>query len=171
MSIPRSMSARRLRIAEILTRREVCNQAELQELLADDGFEVTQATVSRDLDELRATKVPNESGELVYALPGEGGDHSVRPPQEEQWHGARLARVGAELISSIDSSANNVVIRTPPGAAQYVASALDRTEVPGIIGTVAGDGTILLVTREPQGGSAVAAELLSLINRRARSQG
>lgn len=167
--LPKSMSARRLRIVELLERNNVRSQAELRDLLAGDGIEVTQATVSRDLDELRAVKVAAASGEMVYALPGEGGDETVRPPDLESVGGARLARIGEELIISVDYSGNNVVLRTPPGAAQYVASAIDHTVLTDVIGAVAGDDTILLVTRGVDGSKAVAEQVLGLINERVRT--
>jgi transcriptional regulator of arginine metabolism len=167
--LPKSMSARRLRIIELLERNHVRSQAELRELLAGDGIDVTQATVSRDLDELRAVKLAANGGQMVYAVPGEGGDETVRPPDLEVASGARLAKVGEELIISVDHSANNVVLRTPPGAAQYVASAIDHTVFTEVIGTVAGDDTILLVTRAANGGKTVAEKILGLIHDRVRS--
>jgi transcriptional regulator of arginine metabolism len=168
MTLPRTMSARRLRIVELLERHEVRSQAELVALLEADGIDVTQATVSRDLDELQATKVANRDGEFVYAVPGEGGDVTPRPPDAEVTGGARLARIGAEILISADSSANLVVLRTPPGAAQYLASVIDHTVLPEVIGTVAGDDTVLLVTRDPAGGAAVARRIVDLINQRVR---
>lgn len=169
MTVPKSMSARRLRIVELLERHAVRSQAELMTLLEADGIEVTQATVSRDLDELRATKVPTQAGDLVYAVPGEGGDSSVRAPDLDAVRGSKLARVGAELVISVDSSANLVILRTPPGAAQYLASTIDHTVLTGVIGTVAGDDTVLLVTRDPDGGTEVAQRILALVNERART--
>jgi transcriptional regulator of arginine metabolism len=74
----------------------------------------------------------------------------------------RLARVCGEVLVSADSSANLVVLRTPPGAAQYLASVIDHTVLPAVIGTVAGDDTVLLVTRDPHGGPDVAAAILRL---------
>lgn len=133
MTVPKSMSARRLRIVEILQSHPVRSQAELRDHLAADGIEVTQATLSRDLDDLRAVKVPDADGELVYAVPGEGGDSTARPPDLDAARGSKLTRIGRELIISVDSSANLVVLRTPPGAAQYLASAIDHTVLVGII--------------------------------------
>ena len=169
MTVPKSMSARRLHIVEILQLHPVRSQAELRDHLAADGIEVTQATLSRDLDDLRAVKVPDADGELVYAVPGEGGDSTARPPDLDAARGSKLTRIGRELIISVDSSANLVVLRTPPGAAQYLASAIDHTVLVGIIGTVAGDDTVLLVTREPDGGAQVADTILAMVNERARS--
>lgn len=168
MTVPKSMAARRLRIVELLERHAVKSQAELMTLLEADGIEVTQATVSRDLDELRAAKVPTENGELVYAVPGEGGDMSVRAPDLDAVRGSKLSRVGAELIISVDHSGNLVILRTPPGAAQYLASTIDHTILTGVIGTVAGDDTVMLVTRDPDGGAEVAQRILALVNERAR---
>ena len=168
MSVPKTKNARRARIIELLLTRPIRSQSDLRELLLSDGIDVTQATLSRDLDELGATKVPYSGGGHVYAVPGEGGDTSLQTPDEETVTGARLARIGADLVVSVDHSANLVVVRTPPGGAQYLASHIDHTVLPGVIGTIAGDDTVLLVTRSPTGGLAVAQRLLELINGRAR---
>ena len=167
--LPKSMSARRLLIADLLAHRQIKSQSELREMLAVEGIEVTQATVSRDLDELGATKVQNASDELVYALPGDGGDRSFQLPDSDAAVAARLGRVGAELIISVEFAGNNVVIRTPPGGAQYVASTIDRSVLPGVLGTIAGDDTILLVTQEGDAAKTVAEQILGLINDRARA--
>ena len=164
MTIPTTRAARHRRIAEILDRVEVGSQAALAELLAADGFTVTQATLSRDLDELGAVKVPTAGGDLVYAIPGEGGDTRPQAPDTEST--ARLARVAQDVLVSVDSSANVVVLRTPPGGAQYLASAIDRSDWPDVIGTVAGDDTVLLVTRDADGGAVVAAAILGLVDPR-----
>lgn len=162
MTAARTRNARHRHIVEILERTPVPSQARLAELLLAEGYDVTQATLSRDLDELGAVKVANSDGASVYAVPGEGGDSTpVGGIAAEVAHG-RLVRVVAETLVSADSSANLVVLRTPPGAAQYLASALDHTLVPGVIGTVAGDDTVLLVTRDPDGGADVAATMLRL---------
>jgi len=126
---------------------------------------VTQATLSRDLDELGAVRIRDGAGSLVYAVPAEGGDRTPRPPataQEDGFADPRLARLCEELLVSAVASANLVVLRTPPGAAQFLASALDHAEPRDVLGTIAGDDTVLLVCRDPEGGSAVAARLLDL---------
>ncbi len=168
MSVPKTKNARRQRIIELVLTRPVRSQAELRELLLADGIDVTQATLSRDLDVLGAAKVEYSGGGFAYAVPGEGGDTSLQTPDVETVTGARLARVGADLVVSVDHSANLVVVRTPPGAAQYLASNIDHTVLPGVIGSVAGDDTVLLVTRDTNGGQEVAERLLDLINGRAR---
>ncbi|HET8971425.1 MAG TPA: arginine repressor [Candidatus Nanopelagicales bacterium] len=162
MTAAQTRAARHRHIALLLQRAQIPNQARLAELLAADGYEVTQATLSRDLDELGAVKIPGPDGAPVYALPGEGGDSTLVVAAGDDAVRGRLARVAAEVLVSADSSANLVVLRTPPGAAQYLASALDQTVLPSVIGTVAGDDTVLLVTRDPDGGSDVAAVMLRL---------
>ncbi len=168
MAVPRTKNARRARIIELILSRPVRSQSELREMLQADGIDVTQATLSRDLDDLGATKVTSTDGGSIYAVPGEGGDTSLQTPDEESVTGAKLARVGEDLVVSVDHSANLVVVRTPPGGAQYLASHIDHTVLPGVIGSVAGDDTVLLVTRSPTGGIDVAERLLELINGRAR---
>jgi transcriptional regulator of arginine metabolism len=154
-------AARHQRIAAILNREPVRSQPELAALLAGDGIAVTQGTLSRDLDELGAVKVRSASGALVYALPGEGGDRTPRAGEQAAID-ARLIRVCEETLVSARASANLVVLRTPPGAAQYLASAIDHAERADILGTIAGDDTVLVISTDPTGGDAVAAWFLSL---------
>ncbi len=161
MTVVHSRTARHQRIVELLGRIRVRSQAELVALLADDGIAVTQATLSRDLEELGAVKVRAEDGRLCYAVPGEGGDPTPRPVPDEADRD-KLRRRCQSLLVSVDSSANIVILRTPPGGAQYLASTIDHSLLPAVIGTVAGDDTVLLVTRDPGGGAAVAAELMDL---------
>lgn len=168
MTLPKSKAARLERIVDLLRAREITSQSQLRSILLGDGIDVTQATISRDLDELRATKILAANGDPVYAVPGEGGDTTIRPPQSESAAEHRLSKVGEDLVKSIDSSGNLVVLRTPPGAAQYLASAFDRASVPDVIGTVAGDDTVLLVSRDPSGGAAVARRILELISGKVR---
>ena len=162
MTTPHTKAARHARIVDLLEHHEVPSQARLAELLAGDGLAVAQATLSRDLDELGAVKVPRPDGASVYAVPGEGGD--TRPVAGVAYEAAltRLTRVAGEVLVSAESSANLVVLRTPPGAAQFLASAIDHTVLPSVLGTVAGDDTVLLVTRDPKGGTEVAAAMLAL---------
>lgn len=153
-------TARLSRIIELLSTHEVRSQSELSDLLAADGLHVTQGTLSRDLVEVGALRVRDQSGHLVYAVPGDGGD---RPPLGEfAAFETRLIRLCGEVLVSAEASANLVVLRTPPGAAQYFASAVDRVAWPEILGTIAGDDTILMITREPDGGGAIADRFLAL---------
>jgi transcriptional regulator of arginine metabolism len=159
---PGTKSARHQRIVEIVTHREVRSQGELADLLAEGGVRVTQATLSRDLVELDAIKVRAPSGGLVYAVPAEGGDRRPAAPGATAAASHRLSRMCAELLVSAEASANLVVLRTPPGAAQYLASAFDKAEFPDLLGTIAGDDTVLLLGRDPAGGDALARRFLAL---------
>jgi transcriptional regulator of arginine metabolism len=152
---PATKTARHRVIVEILRRLEVRSQPELAALLAAEGFAVTQATLSRDLVELGAVRVRRGPGTLVYALPGEAG-------VTQGFLDARLARLCEELLVTAEASANLVVLRTPPGAAQFLASAIDSAVLPALLGTIAGDDTVLVVTREPDGGRPVADRFLAL---------
>jgi transcriptional regulator of arginine metabolism len=162
VTVVHTRAARHQRVVEVLSRTRVRSQAQLADLLATEGFSVTQATLSRDLDELGAVKVRDTDGQLCYAVPGEGGDATPRPVPDQGGDLDRLRRRCEDLLVSVDSSANIVILRTPPGGAQYLASAVDHSVLPEIIGTVAGDDTVLLVTRDPAGGAVVAAHLLDL---------
>ena len=162
---PGTKAFRHDRIAAALRRGAVRSQTELAALLAADGVAVTQATLSRDLVELGAVKVRDGEGGLVYALPAEGGDRTPRPGPAQEVLDARLARWCEELLVSAEASANLVVLRTPPGAAQFLASAIDHSTMPAVLGTLAGDDTVLVISRAPDGGRDVADRFLALARR------
>lgn len=145
---------RQHRIARLLDDHAVPSQAHLVDLLAADGVVATQATVSRDLEELGAVKVRVPGGETAYAIPELPRDQ--RAPEEH------LARVLGEWVVEVAHSLNLVVLRTPPGSAHVVGSALDRAGVDGVIGTVAGDDTVLVVASQGTNGAKVAKRLSSL---------
>jgi len=161
---PFTKGARHSRIIDLVTHREVRSQTELAHLLAEQGVHVTQATLSRDLVELDAVKVRSPEGFLVYAVPGEGGDRSPAAPRETAASLERLSRLLGELLVSADASANLVVPRTPPGAAQFLASAFDRAEFHDVLGTIAGDDTVMVIARDPQGGSTLARRFVEMAN-------
>lgn len=145
---------RQQRIVRLLEQHAVTSQGQLVELLAGDGLVATQATVSRDLEDLGAVKVRVPGGETVYAIPQLAKDQKA--PEEH------LRRVLGDWVAEIAHSANLVVVRTPPGSAHVVASALDRASLAGIVGTVAGDDTILVVAAERLGGAKLAKKLSEL---------
>lgn len=159
-TIPQTKAARQQRIAELLGRAPVRSQTQLAELLAADGIEATQATLSRDLVQMGAVRVRDSSGTLVYAVAGEGGDRT--PRAGDQLADLRLAKVAAEVLVSAEASGNLVVLRTPPGAAHYLASALDHADTADLLGTIAGDDTVLLICRDLDAGPVLAAQLLAL---------
>jgi len=138
-------AARHDRIVKLIRTRPIRAQTELSALLAADGVQVTQATLSRDLEELGAVKVRAVDGPSSYFIPEDGTPAAQRQAGDSP---ARLQRLLRELLTGADSSGNLVVLRTPPGAAQFLASALDRSGLPDVVGTIAGDDTILVVARE-----------------------
>ncbi len=144
---------RQHRIARLLESHAVTSQGQLVDLLAHDGVVATQATVSRDLEELGAIKVRMAGADPVYAVP----EFEDRVAPEEH-----LKRVFGDWVVEVAHSANLVVVRTPPGSAHVVASAVDRAGLTDIIGTVAGDDTILVVAAERVGGAKVARRLSRL---------
>jgi transcriptional regulator of arginine metabolism len=145
---------RQHRIARLLEEQVISSQVQLVELLATDGVVATQATVSRDLEELGAVKVRIPGGQMAYAIPEHPKD---RLAPEEQ-----LKRTLAEFLVEAASSANLAVLRTPPGSAHVVASALDRAGLAEVVGTVAGDDTVLVVCTDEGGGAKLAARLAKL---------
>jgi len=151
-------TARQGRIVELVSQRAIRSQSELAKTLAMEGIDVTQATLSRDLDELGAVKLRGaDGGAPVYVIPEDGS-----PVRGVQGGTSRLARVLGELLVSVDHSTNLAVLRTPPGAAQFLASALDRAALNDIVGTIAGDDTIIVVAREPLTGADLAERISSL---------
>jgi transcriptional regulator of arginine metabolism len=163
---PLGKVARQARIIELVAAQPVTSQGELAALLAAEGIAVTQATLSRDLDELNAVKVRSAPGRPpAYVVPEDGG---APPPAQLPAVGAplsRLIRLLGELMVSAEGSANLAVLRTPPGAAHFLASAVDRSGLAEVIGTIAGDDTLLLVARDPAGGSDLA-ELMRMLSHR-----
>jgi transcriptional regulator of arginine metabolism len=158
-----SKAARHARIVAVLADRAVRSQSDLADALRAEGFKVTQATLSRDLDELGAVKLRTPDGGLpVYVVPQDGTTFASRAADDDPPH--RLARLLGELLVSAESSANLVVLRTPPGASNFLASAIDRSGMPEVLGTVAGDDTILVIARDPKGGDALVKRFLQLAN-------
>lgn len=143
-------------IQDIITTNDVSSQGEIVLLLARKGVTVTQATLSRDLEFLGAVKISKGPHGLCYAIPDDGTGTPITRD------GSRLSRAMSELAASVDYSGNIVVVRTSPGAASYLASTIDRSGLESIIGTVAGDDTVMLITRDPAGGATVCQELQDL---------
>ena len=149
-----SKAQRQHRIVKLLAENAVTSQTHLVELLAADGVAATQATVSRDLEDLGAIKVRVAGGETVYAIP--------ELPKDRVAPESHLKRVLGEWLVEVSHSANLVVLRTPPGSAHVVGSAIDRAGLADVLGSVAGDDTVLVVTNERAGGEAVARRLSEL---------
>jgi transcriptional regulator of arginine metabolism len=141
-------------IARLIAKHAVTNQPQLVELLATEDIVATQATVSRDLDDLGAVKVRVPGGDTVYAIPE--FEPSRLAPEDQ------LRRVLGEWVAEVRHSGTLVVVRTPPGCAHVVASALDRSGMDGVLGTVAGDDTLLCIATETLGGPGLAARLREL---------
>jgi len=180
MNSPLTKAARHAQIAAILSEEsvQVRSQEELAELLHQCGMRITQATLSRDLEELGAVRLRAADGALVYALPpgfsaGPGGLPGALAAGQAGRSGSlsaaessmRLSRVAAEFLVSAEASGNLVVLRTPAGAAQLLASAIDHAGWQTVLGTVGGDDTVLVISRDPAGGAEVAGALLRLAER------
>ena len=141
---------RRQRIRELIATYEIGAQSELVTLLAAEGVEVTQATVSRDLDAMGVGKQRGADGRVAYALPETGS----------------LAQVLRQFVTGVDASGNLAVVRTPPGTATAVAIAIDGGGVPGVLATLQGDDTLLVVAQEGVAGRAIAEQLRQCKERR-----
>jgi transcriptional regulator of arginine metabolism len=145
-----SVSARRAKAISLIKAGVVHSQSDLVKLLKKAGFAVTQATASRDLEEVGAVRSRNEIGELVYQI-GASSDGAI----------SKSMPLPSDLILSVESSGNLAVVRTPPGGAQFLASSIDNSGIKSIIGTIAGDDTVLVVSRKASGGAQLAKELRS----------
>lgn len=158
---------RQARIVELVSTMAIRSQSELAKILAVEGVEVTQATLSRDLDELGAVKLRGaDGGAPVYVIPEDGS-----PVRGMQGGTTRLTRLLGELLVSADFSANLTVLRTPPGAAQFLASAIDRAALHEVVGTIAGDDTVLVIAREPLTGSELADRFTTMAGLKKENNG
>ncbi|MEU1431963.1 arginine repressor [Nocardia sp. NPDC005746] len=157
-AVARTRAGRQARIVAILAQHEVRSQSELAALLSGEGIDTTQATLSRDLDELGAVKLrAADGGAGVYVVPEDGS-----PVRGVTGGTERLSKLLGDLLVSTDASGNIAVLRTPPGAAHFLASALDRAALPEVVGTIAGDDTIAVIAREPMTGAELAAKIEQL---------
>ena len=144
-------------IADLIRAGSLTSQEELTARLAELGFAVTQATVSRDLDQIGAVKV-KRGGTIAYALPEQIGD--------SDWAASRLERILGEWVQSVEAAGNMIVMKTPPGSAHLVGLALDQAKLPEIAGTVCGDDTLFLVTRDGADTHQIADRFQGLSGRR-----
>jgi len=148
-----NVSARRAKAISLIQAGLIHSQTDLVIQLKRSGFRVTQTTASRDLEEIGAIRGRDVNGESIYQIRGTSDDAL-----------SRVNPVPSKLILSVDHSANLAVVHTPPGAAQFVASSLDHANLTGVIGTLAGDDTIILVSKKSAGGAQLAKELLVFAN-------
>ncbi|MHB1090241.1 MAG: arginine repressor [Ilumatobacteraceae bacterium] len=149
-----SKTQRQQTISRIITEHEVVSQPQLLKLLKKTGIVATQATVSRDLEELGANKMRTARGETVYAIPNFEPDR-FSPPEQ-------LRRVLTEWVADVQVSEPMVVVRTPPGCAHVVASALDRSRLHGLVGTVAGDDTMFCLASANYSAKNLAKDISAL---------
>ena len=156
MSTPHTKVARQEMIKDWITQGSIHSQIEIVDRLKNSGFDVTQATVSRDLEEIGAVRGRDSQGDPNYRINQESIDEPL----------SKVSRLISDLLVDVKSSGNLTVLRTPPGGAQLLASALDRASragtIPQIIGTIAGDDTVLVVSSESDGAAQNAQLLLSL---------
>jgi len=139
-------------IAALIRARPIASQEELADGLAAQGFTVTQATISRDLEQLGAVKVRRDS-RLTYALP-----QQLAPASD----GPEMRTVIRDWVRSVDVAGNLVILRTPPGSAHLVGVALDRADLPQVVGTICGDDTIFVAVRDAKQAPAFAKQLQRL---------
>jgi transcriptional regulator of arginine metabolism len=150
-----SKGERQQTLRRLLDERDLASQSEVRRALAEHGIDAHQTTVSRDLDELGAVRVRGSAGTLVYRVAIDPGPGSAR---------ARVDEVVRQFVVSARASGNIAVLRTPPACAQPVASAVDLAELDGVLATVAGDDTVLVVSTEDLGGQALADRFLACLD-------
>jgi len=159
VSMPVSMAARRARIARLLDEQELASQEAVRAALAGIGIDVTQATVSRDLDAIGAIKRHGADGSVRYEV--------VTPsvsnlPTIARHEGDALGRVAAETLLDAVPAVNIAVLRTPPGAAHYLAGFIDRASTEGVVGSVAGDDTVIVVMTDAEAAQSFCERLVRL---------
>ncbi|MEZ7897566.1 MAG: arginine repressor [Flaviflexus sp.] len=159
---PTTRAARHSVITEIINGSQIASQEALRLELQDRGIVVTQATLSRDLDDLRATKVRMPGGRQGYVLPNPDDVPDATIAARDY-----LERWCKDLLLTAKVAFNQVVLRTPPGAAQILASSVDRAVLDGVLGCIAGDDTVLIVTNSAERAGSLANYLLSLAENRA----
>lgn len=147
-------SERQARILELITQFEIETQDDMMNRLREEGFAVTQATVSRDLRELQLTKSLTARGTYRY---------SVNPAKNNIRNSAKLSSAMADSITHVDYSLNNVVIKTYPGMAQAVASGIDAMNMQEILGSVAGDDTIIIITKNEESSALISTRILDIM--------
>ncbi|QSX72464.1 arginine repressor [Corynebacterium matruchotii] len=153
---PITRTVRQALILELLEQNLVSSQMQLSELLKNKGVEITQGTLSRDLDELGAKKIRPDSGRAFYAV---GNTEETLAPTTVGTR-EKLRKMLDDLLVSSDHSGNIAVLRTPPGAAAFLASFIDRVSMDEVVGTIAGDDTVFVLARDPLTGK----ELVDLLN-------
>lgn len=160
---PASRTARLSAIEAALLSHVVTSQSQLSSILSDEGIEVTQATLSRDLDEMNATKIRLHDGTVAYAV-GEQPqiDKGFAPSQKVE---QQMSRVLSGLVTLVAVALNQVVVHTPAGAAQYVASVIDKQPLEGVLGTIAGDDTVLVICSDDDSAESWAQWLLEITSR------
>ena len=170
---PVTRAARHGAIEDALATHVVTSQQQLAQILADQGFDVTQATLSRDLDELHAAKTRMPDGTMAYAVPTDAAPRTRNPSQAATSASASgaagrdeqiMARALSGLVTSIATACNLLVVHTPSGAAQYVASVLDRNPLKAMLGTIAGDDTVLVIVQDEAQAAATSSHLLALVS-------
>ena len=153
---PITRTVRQALILELLEQNLVSSQMQLSELLKNKGVEITQGTLSRDLDELGAKKIRPDSGRAFYTV---GNTEETLAPTTVGTR-EKLRKMLDDLLVSSDHSGNIAVLRTPPGAAAFLASFIDRVSMDEVVGTIAGDDTVFVLARDPLTGK----ELVDLLN-------
>lgn len=161
-------AARHQRIAHVLSASAIHTQDQLREALVATGLEVTQATLSRDLVEIGAIKVLAADGSSIYAIPEVVSTLAETVPDLDIE--ARVARVTAEVLTAADFANNVVVLHTKPGAANYLAGAIDRNSWPEILGSVAGDDTVIVVAKTSQAAEQMCEALLALVSTKSKKK-
>jgi transcriptional regulator of arginine metabolism len=155
MKYPDSKTARQHVIEELIVNKEISSQNELLNMLKSKGFDITQTTLSRDLDEINAVKSVKNDGKNVYTIKKNSADKLQSSKDVRN----KLEKSLSEFVISVDSSANLAIIHTPAGAAQYVASLIDQAAMEKVLATIAGDNTVLVVTKGLDDGKKVASQI------------
>ncbi|PJM79190.1 arginine repressor [Bifidobacterium scaligerum] len=161
---PATRAARLSAIEQALATHIITSQSQLSKILIDEGIAVTQATLSRDLDEMHAVKTRLQDGTVAYAV-ARGAAPAADGDEVGQRGEAQMARVLSGLVTSVAAARNLVVVHTPSGAAQYVASVIDKQPLDGVLGTIAGDDTVMVICADDDAAASRSDWLLTLASK------
>ncbi|OZG68911.1 arginine repressor [Bifidobacterium eulemuris] len=161
---PATRAARLSAIEQALLRHVITSQSQLSQILLDEGFDVTQATLSRDLDEVNAVKTRLKDGTVAYAIADSPSGSTVESASSGRIE-QQMARVLSGLVTSVAAARNLVVVHTPSGAAQYVASVIDKQSLDDVLGTIAGDDTVMMICSDDEPAKRRARWLLDIVSK------
>ncbi len=160
--IPSTKVARQAKIMQLVQTFAIASQGELQDLLQDSGIVVTQATLSRDLEELQAYKECGSDGRRLYRVPGTGENLALNADSNSEAR-IQVAKWAQNMVLNVHCVLNQVILRTLPGAAPVLAHAIEKAQLAGMLGTIAGSDTVLIIADGASSAQNILQELMEFL--------